>query len=109
MLRLMVSSDSMPTLRSTTRLPTAMSMASSWLMRLFMRTPMARKKIRLTIMTPPVTASSRRAFLCPLSVKSRSSLVARRMSLLAVAAASADLVAISAESSTTWASDWYCW
>ena len=98
----------MPVLSSTTRLPTAINMASSWLMRLTKRTPMIRKKIRLMTMTPPITANKRRAFLWPASVTSLNSSVARRNWLLTLVAASADLVANSAESSTTCAKDWYC-
>ena len=60
-------------------------------------------------MTPPMTASNRRAFLCPASVTSLNSSVARRSWLLTLVAASADLVANSAESRTTCAKDWYCW
>ena len=65
--------------------------------------------MRLRISTLPVMISRMRAFLWPSSVSSLNSVVVFRKWLLADAAASADLVAKSAESSTTWAKDWYCW
>ena len=77
-------------------------------MRLFMRTPMTKKKMRQITIRPPVAPSRIRAFLWPTSVRSLNSVVALCMFLLAAAADSADLLAMSAESSTTWASDWYC-
>ena len=109
MLRLITSRDSSPALRSTTLLPTASIMVSSWLMRLFIRTPMTRKKIRQINKTPPVAPSNRMAFLWPTSVKVLNSCVALCMSLLAAAAAAADLLAMSAESRTVFAKVWYCW
>ena len=99
----------MPTLSSTTRLPTANIMVSSWLIRLTRRTPMIKKKIRQRIITLPEMISNKRAFLWPSSVSSLNSEVVLRKWLLAEAADSADLVAKSAESSTIWAKDWYCW
>ena len=77
-------------------------------MRLTMRTPMIRKNSRQTTMTPPPIASSRRAFLKPASPISLNWPVAIFISRLTDKAASAERLAISAESSTALARAWYC-